>query len=143
MRLLMSTAQVAILVTVAFFMFQVRLVGSLLDLLVFALIGALPFLMLGFVLAGWGKTEDQVQPVAQLITLPQLFVSGVFFSKDAAPELIRPITNYLPLTFVIDGMREIAVQGASLWDVRAAILGLLVWTVVGFAAAVRLLRFET
>ncbi|MBI4272182.1 MAG: ABC transporter permease [Candidatus Rokubacteria bacterium] len=143
MRLLMSTAQVGILVAVAFLMFQVRLVGGLVELLLFALIGALPFLMLGFVLAGWGKTEDQVQPVAQLITLPQLFVSGVFFSKDAAPELIRPITNFLPLTFVIDGMREIAVQGASLWDVRTAILGLLVWTVVGFVAAVRLLRFET
>lgn len=143
MRLLMSTVQVGILVAVAFFMFQVRIVGSILDLLVFALIGALPFLMLGFVLAGWGKTEDQVQPVAQLITLPQLFVSGVFFSKDAAPELIRPITSFLPLTYVIDGMREISVQGASLFDVRGAILGLLVWTLVGFVAAVRLLRFET
>lgn len=143
MRLVMSTVQVAILVAVAFLLFQVRLVGSLVDLLVFAFIGALPFLMLGFVLAGWGKNEDQVQPVAQLITLPQLFVSGVFFSKDAAPELIRPITGYLPLTFVVDGLREIAVQGASLWDVRTSILGLLVWTVVSFVAAVRLLRFET
>ncbi len=143
MRLLMSAIQVAILVAVAFLLFQVKVVGSLLDLLILAIVGALPFLMLGFALAGWGKTEDQVQPVAQLITLPQFFVSGVFFSREAAPALIRPITDYLPLTFLIDGLREVSVQGASLWDVRTAIAGLLVWTVVMFLLAARLLRLET
>lgn len=143
MRLLMSTVQVGILVAVAFALFQVRIVGSLVDLFALALIGAVPFLMVGFALAGWGQTEDQVQPVAQLITLPQFFVSGVFFSKDASPELIKPLTSYLPLTFLIDGLREIGVQGASLWDVRTQVVGLLAWAVVSFALAVRLLRFET
>lgn len=142
MRLLMSTAQVAILLAVAFALFQVRIVGSLVALFVMAIVGAVPFLMIGFALAGWGKTEDQVQPVAQLITLPQFFVSGVFFSKDAAPELIKPLTNYLPLTFLVDGLREIGVQGASVWDVRAQIVGLVAWAVVSFVVAARLLRLR-
>jgi hypothetical protein len=34
------------------------------------------------------------------------------------------------------------VQGATLWDVRTQIAGLLVWTVLGFLLAVRLFRFE-
>ena len=80
--------------------------------------------------------------IAQLITLPQFFFSGVFFSKNAAPEAIRPITNLLPLTFLNDALREISVQGATLWDVRTQILGLLVWIVLGFFLAVRLFRFE-
>jgi ABC-2 type transport system permease protein len=143
MRLLVSTIQVAIPLVVAFLMFQVRLVGNVFALFAVAIVGALPFLMLGFALAGWGSTEDQVQPVAQLITLPQFFVSGVFFSRELAPDLIKPITNYLPLTFLIDGLREVAVQGASLWDVRMQIVGLLAWTVVGFLLAVRLLRLRT
>jgi len=65
-----------------------------------------------------------------------------FFSKNAAPELIRPVTNLLPLTLLNDALREISVQGASLWDVRMQIVGLLVWTVFGFILAVRLFRFE-
>ena len=32
-----------------------------------------------------------------------------------------------------EALREISVQGASLWDVRSQLLGLLVWTVIGFA----------
>ena len=92
--------------------------------------------------AGWAETENQVPAIAQLITLPQFFFSGVFFSKEAAPEVIRPITNALPLTFLNDALREISVQGASIWDVRMQILGLLVWTVVGFFLAVRFFRFD-
>jgi len=41
-----------------------------------------------------------------------------------------------------DALREISVQGATLWDVRTQILGLLVWIVLGFFLAVRLFRFE-
>ena len=142
MRLLLSAVQVAILLAVAFLLFQVRVVGSLGELFVVSLLGAVPFLMQGFAIAGWAKTENQVPPIANLITLPQFFLSGVFFPKEAAPEIVRPITELLPLTFVNDALREISTQGATLWDVRAEVAGLVVWSVVSFAIAVRLLRFE-
>ena len=57
-------------------------------------------------------------------------------------ELIRPVTNILPLTLLNDALREISVQGATIWDVRTQILGLLIWTLAGFILAVRLFRFE-
>lgn len=143
MRLLLSLVQVAILLAVAFALFRVQVVGSVLDVFLVALIGAVPFLMQGFALAGWAGTENQVPPVANLITLPQFFLSGVFFSKDAAPALIRPITDLLPLSLLNDALREISTQGASLADERMQVLGLAAWAVVSFALAVRLLRFET
>lgn len=142
MRLLLSIGQVLILLAVALALFQVRIVGNLAELLVVAILGAIPFLMQGFALAGWARTENQVPPVANLITLPQFFLSGVFFPKEAAPEAIRPITNYLPLTLLNDALREISAQGASLWDERMQLLGLAAWAVVSFALAVRLLRLQ-
>jgi hypothetical protein len=66
----------------------------------------------------------------------------VFFSKDAAPKVIRPIPKLLPPTFLNDAPREISVQGATLWDVRGQPLGLLVWTAIGFLLTVRLFRFD-
>ncbi|MBI2773105.1 MAG: ABC transporter permease [Chloroflexi bacterium] len=143
MRLILSMVQVGILLVVAFLLFQVQVVGNIFALFAVALIGAVPFLMQGFALAGWAETENQVPPVANLLTLPQFFLSGVFFSKEAAPALIRPISDLLPLTLLNDALREISTQGATLWDVRSQLLGLVVWAVVSFAVAVRLLRFET
>ena len=142
LRLALSAGQVLILVAVAFALFEVRVVGSLAELLVVAILGAIPFLMQGFALAGWAQTENQVPPVANLITLPQFFLSGVFFPKEAAPEVIRPITNVLPLTLLNDALREISTQGASLWDVRMPVLGLIAWSVLSFVLAVRLLRLQ-
>ncbi|MEP7003606.1 MAG: ABC transporter permease [Chloroflexota bacterium] len=141
-RLIMATVQVLIMLGVAVFLFDVHPLGGILPLLLVSLFGAVLFLTIGFALAGWAETENQVPAIAQLITLPQFFFSGVFFSKEASPEIIRPVTNLLPLTFLNDALREISVQGATLWDVRTQLLGLLVWTIIGFALAVRFFRFE-
>jgi ABC-2 type transport system permease protein len=141
-RLVLGVAQVLVLIGVATALFRVTFVGGILPVLAVSLLGSLLFLTIGFTVAGWAKNENQVPAVAQLITLPQFFFSGVFFSKDAAPEAIRPITHLLPLTFLNDALREISVQGATLWDVRTQLLGLLAWTVIGFVLAVRFFRFD-
>ena len=141
-RLVLGVAQVLVLVAVAIVLFRVTFVGGILPLLAVSVLGSLLFLTIGFTVAGWARTENQVPAIAQLITLPQFFFSGVFFSTDAAPAAIRPVTHVLPLTFLNDALREISVQGATLWDVRTQILGLLVWTAVGFVLAVRFFRFD-
>jgi ABC-2 type transport system permease protein len=142
LRLGLSVAQVAILLVLSFLLFDVRVVGGLADLVVVAIVGAVAFLMQGFAIAGWARTENQVPPVANLITLPQFFLSGVFFPKETAPDLIEPVTRYLPLTLFNDALREVSAQGASLWDVRAQLLGLALWGLAGFVIAVRLLKLR-
>jgi len=141
-RLIMATLQVLIMIGVAVLLFDVHPLGGILPLLLVCLLGSVLFLTIGFALAGWAETENQVPAIAQLITLPQFFFSGVFFSKEAAPALIRPITNLLPLTFLNDALREISVQGATLWDVRGSLLGLVVWTGIGLVLAIRFFRFD-
>src|SRR5207244_12659073 len=116
-RLFIAAGQVAVLLLVALVLFNVTIVGGLGSLVVVALLGTILFLTIGFALAGWAQSENQVPAIAQLITLPQFFFSGVFFSKNAAPDAIRPITNLLPLTFLNDARRDITLQGALLWDV--------------------------
>ena len=141
-RLVMATLQVLIMIGVSVFLFDVHPLGGVVPLLIVCLLGSVLFLTIGFALAGWAETENQVPAIAQLITLPQFFFSGVFFSKEAAPALIRPVTNLLPLTFLNDALREISVQGASLWDVRGSLLGLVVWTGIGLVLAIRFFRFD-
>lgn len=143
MRLILAVIQVLILISVAVLLFKVTIVGSIWTLLALTTLGSILFLTFGFALAGWATTDNQVAPVAQLITLPQLFLSGVFFPRDAAPALIRPATDLLPLTFLNDALREVSTEGASLADVSGDVLGMVAWTIVGFVIALRLFRFQT
>jgi ABC-type multidrug transport system permease subunit len=58
------------------------------------------------------------------------------------PAFLKPIADYLPLTFLNDSLRAIATTGASLGDVSGQIAGLLVWAVVSFVLAYRLFRLD-
>jgi ABC-2 type transport system permease protein len=141
-RLILAVVQVLILLGVAVLAFNVTVVGGLGSLLLVAVLGAVVFLNLGFAVTGLLTTENQAAVATQIVTLPQLFLSGVFFSRDAVPAFLRPIADYLPLTFLNDALRAIATTGATLGDVGGQILGLLVWAVVSFILAYRLFRLD-
>ena len=141
-RLILAVVQVLILLAVAVFAFKVTVVGGLGSLLLVAVLGAVVFLNLGFAVTGLLTTENQAAVATQIVTLPQMFLSGVFFSRDAVPAFLRPIADYLPLTFLNDALRDIATTGATLADVGGQILGLVVWAVVSFIAAYRLFRLD-
>ena len=143
LRLVLSVIQILILLGVALLVFKVQVVGSVLDLLVLTTLGSIAFLTVGFTLAGWAETVNQVPPVANLITLPQFFLSGVFFPTDVVPPLLKPISEHAPLTYLNDAVREVSTQGATLWEVRGDVLGLAVWSIVGFLLAVRFFKFQT
>ena len=141
-RLILAVVQVLILLSVAVLAFNVTVVGGLGALLLVAILGAIVFLCLGFAVTGLLTTENQAAVATQIVTLPQLFLSGVFFSRDAVPAFLKPIADYLPLTFLNDALRAIATTGASLGDVGGQIAGLLVWAVVSFVLAYRLFRLD-
>ncbi|MFN2484235.1 MAG: ABC transporter permease [Candidatus Limnocylindria bacterium] len=141
-RLVIGLAQVLVLLAVGVFFFGLTLVGGLATLLAVATIGSLIFLAIGFAVAGWAKNEDQAAPVANLISLPMLFLSGVFFPRDAMPEFLRSVTGYMPLTYLNDALRMVANDGATLIDLGPQLLGMAVWVAISFLIALRLFRWE-
>jgi ABC-2 type transport system permease protein len=52
------------------------------------------------------------------------------------PDLIQPIAQLLPLSFVATGLREIIVNGAAIGDILSTLAGLIVWTVVALGLAI-------
>lgn len=141
-RIIVSIAQVSLLLALGVVLFKANIIGSLLSFMLVATLGSLVFLGIGFAIAGWAKDENQATPVAQLIQFPMLFLSGVFFSREGLPGWLEKITNVLPLTFLVDALRKIATEGASLMMVRGEILGLLVWGVIVYVIAVLVFRWE-
>jgi ABC-2 type transport system permease protein len=141
-RLLLAVVQVLILLGVAILAFKVTVVGSIWALLLVTILGAILFLCLGFAVTGVVATENGVPAVTQLVTLPQLFLSGVFFSRDAAPAFLRPVANILPLTYLNDALRDVSVTGKALTDIGPSLLGLGLWIAVSFVLAYRFFRLD-
>ncbi|GIT43977.1 MAG: hypothetical protein Ct9H300mP11_19130 [Chloroflexota bacterium] len=122
--------------------FDVRPEGNLVSMLVLALIGGGVFVSMGFAVSGFARTEDVAAPIANAIALPLMFLSGVFFPRDAMPEPLRAVADYLPLSFLADALRSLAVDGQTIWSQWDNVLGLVVWLAVTFVIAIRLFRWE-
>ena len=133
---------VLVLLGMGVLLFNVKLAGSFAEILTTAVLGGAVFLGLGFAIAGYARNEDQAAPLAQLVSLPMSFLSGVWFPRDSLPEWLRRITEVLPLTYMADALRDESTQGMHLWDVPQQVVALLVWFAIAFVLAVRLFRFE-
>lgn len=141
-RVIVALLVTLILIAVGVFLFDVTFKGNILLVLLLAVMGAGVFLSMGFAIAGVAKTEESAAPIANIVTLPQMFLSGIFFSRDVIPNIVKQVTHYLPLTFLADSLRGVAIQGHGITDVWPQIIGLAVWTIImGFLAS-RLFRWE-
>jgi len=140
-RLIIGLVQVAILFGVGIW-FGLQMFGDFMTLFLVVIIGSAIFLALGFGIAGWAKNEDQAAPVANLVSLPMMFLSGVFFPRDVMPDFLAAITAFLPLTYVIEALRANVNEGANMMALGPQLLGMAVWVVISFVIAVRLFRWE-
>ncbi|MCI0896781.1 MAG: ABC transporter permease [Chloroflexi bacterium] len=141
-RLTVSILQTLVLVGLAVLAFDVHLEGNLGSMLLLALLGGGVFVSMGFAVSGFARTEDVAAPVANAIALPMMFLSGVFFPRDAMPGPLRAVADFLPLSYLADALRNVAVDGATLWSQWDNVLGLTVWLALTFFIAVRLFRWE-
>ena len=141
-RLVISLATTGILVGLGTYFFNFQMVGSYFNYIVVCIYGILIFLGVGFAIAGWARDETQVAPVANLIQLPMLLLSGIFFSRDGFPTWLKGITDYFPLTYVSHGLRKIANEGVSLAEIPADVVGMTIWLVIVYVIAVRVFRWE-
>jgi len=141
-RMLVLLLQMGVMLAVGMVFFDLHVVGDIASILVVGVLGAVVFLGVGFSLAGISKSEDQVAPLANVITLPMMLLSGVFFSRSNLPGFIHTVTDFFPLTYLADGMRSVAIDGASLLQIGPQLAGLVIWSIITCTIAVKTFRWE-
>ena len=137
-RMAIILIQLTVLILFAVTILDVRIVGNFASFYLMIILGTFIFLCLGFCLGSIAKTQQAVMAVGNLVIFPQIFLSGVFYPIESMPELIQPIANLLPLSFVSTAMREIANNGASLLEITPTLIGIATWLVIAFVLATRL-----
>jgi ABC-2 type transport system permease protein len=104
---------------------------------VFVVLGVACFASLGVALSHAIPNFDSAPAYVNAVFLPVIFISGVFYDEDNAPEFLRWIAEALPLKHLIDGLSGAMVNGEGLVDNAAALAVVGVWTVVGCVLAIR------
>lgn len=142
-----SNAVVGLLAVVMMFasavlIFDLNMRGNYLNLLAVVLLGVTMLFGIGLALGGWAKNENQAAPLAQLVTLPMMFLSGVFFPTFLMPDFLQKITKFIPLTPVVDSVRRVITENASLMDLGPQLGIMAAWTIFIYIVAFKVFRWE-
>ncbi len=133
---------VAVMFVVALTVFKLNMRGDYFNLALLVILGVTTLFGIGLAVGGWAKNENQAAPLAQLITLPMMFLSGSFFPRFLMPEWLQTASGFLPLTPVIDGARLIITEGKTILDLGPQVGLLAAWCVVIYFIAFRVFRWE-
>jgi len=128
-RLVLNIAQIALILTLGVYAFHGHVYGNIWVLMGIALIGAILFQLIGFVMAGFAKTADAAQGMAQAITIPMMFLGGIFFPIDALPKWLFNIVQFLPIAPLLRMLRGISIDAVSPFSNPANIEILIGWIV--------------
>jgi ABC-2 type transport system permease protein len=105
----------------------VRTAGSPLLAYLLVLILGLGAVSLGIFLSTFARSELQILEFIPIVIVPQGVLGGFFWPVDQLPALLQPVARILPVTYAIDGLRQVMIAGAGLTSGQVLLdLGVLV-----------------
>ncbi len=115
---------------------QIRNQGNVLLIFGMEALMAIAAVNLGIFLSMFARTEFQAVQFIPLAIVPQLILSGIVFPVSSEPTILQYVSNVLPLTYAVDGMRAIMVKGADLtWTSLQVDVGVVAGFCILFIAA--------
>ncbi len=105
-------------------------------------LGSLSFAALGLALTGAIRSAEGASAVVTAVYLPATFISGVFFSVESMPRLLEALAGFLPLTYLVELIRDAFAAGGGPSASPGDLAILAGWGVAGLALAVRSFRWE-
>ena len=116
--------------------------GSIISISVVAIAGALMWGALGLLMGSRARTFEAASGLMNLMSVPMWVLSGVFFSASNFPDAVQPFIQALPLTALVDAMRGVVLEGATLASLWNELAILLTWTIVPFAIALKIFKWR-
>ncbi len=112
------------------------------NILLLSLLGGVLFLSIGLAISSLAPSEDSAPALANLVTFPMLFLSGVFFPIDFLPKFVGYVSNILPLTHLAQGIRLSALYGNSTLTTLPQIGITVLWLAIAFSICAFTFKWE-
>jgi ABC-2 type transport system permease protein len=138
-----AAIQLVIVVVAGRLFFGIGWPKNWVELVVFGGVGVAALAALGVAWSHVIPNYDAAPAYTNIVFLPTIFISGVFYDVDTAPQFLRDIAQVLPLTHIINGLSAALVTGESLADTAGDLAVVILWGAVGVYFAVRGFSWES
>jgi len=115
--LLFALIQTLILFFYMVYVLNVNFQGDLWQILIFQILIGINAVCLGILFSVFARNEFQMMQFIPLIIIPQVFLCGLLVQISQMPDYLQWIAKFLPLTYGVEGIRALMLQGQSLLDI--------------------------
>jgi ABC-2 type transport system permease protein len=115
--LLFAVLQTLILFFYLIYVLNVSYYGDLWQIIVFEILIGIGAVCMGTFFSVLAKNEFQMVQFIPMIIVPQMFLCGLLWPVSQMPEYLQWLANVLPMTYGVEGIRALMLQGQSLLDI--------------------------
>lgn len=126
---LLAVLQSSVAVGFAVWVCGLEIEGSIGLLLAVAVADAILGTTLGLLASAFARTEFQVVQFMPLLVFPQILLGGIFLDRDQLPDVLRSISDWLPLSHAIDALQAVATGSEDAAYVGGELLIIAAWIV--------------
>jgi ABC-2 type transport system permease protein len=114
---IVATAQAALAVALSVGLLGLDVAGPVWLLGLVAVADAVLGTALGLFVSAFAQTEFQAVQFMPLFVIPQILLCGLFVPRDALPDVLRVISDLLPLSYATDAMQSLVASSdtAEVW----------------------------
>ncbi len=123
-------------------MLDISMTGSYLALGLVGIVGCASMIALSLVFAARVSSEEVAGGLVNLIALPMVLLSGVFYSIEGSPAWLQAFARILPLTQLLEAARAIMLDGAGLLDILPQLIFLTATTLAFLGVGSALFRWR-
>jgi ABC-2 type transport system permease protein len=111
---ILALVQAVEVLVFSLYVLKVHNQGNVLLIFGFEVLMALSAVNLGIFLSMFARTEFQAVQFIPLVIVPQVLLCGILFPISTEPKPLQYISDVLPLTYAVNGLRDVMLKGADL-----------------------------
>ncbi|MFP3879875.1 MAG: ABC transporter permease [Dehalococcoidia bacterium] len=115
--LLFAMLQTLIIFFYMIYVLDISYQGDLWQILIFQVLIGIGAVCLGTFLSVFARNEFQMIQFIPMIIVPQIFLCGLLWPVSQMPDYLQWLANCLPLTYGVEGIRAMMMEGKDLLDI--------------------------
>jgi ABC-type multidrug transport system permease subunit len=141
-RLGMNFVESGLLFLFTWLAFGIKVQGSVPALLTIFMAGNIAFAGIAIFMSSHTAKTEIGNGLINLVSMPMMILSGIFFSYHNFPEWSSSIIQKLPLTMLADGVRSVFIEGAGFAEITIPSLILAATGIIFFMAGLKIFRWH-
>jgi len=140
-RIALNFTESTLLFIFAWLVFDITIQGNIAALLSIFIAGNISFAGIAIFVSSHTANTEIGNGLINVVVLPMMVLSGIFFSYHNFPEWAIPYIQKFPLTMLADGIRSIFIEGAGYVEVAFPTFLLIIIGVLFFSAGLKIFKW--